>query len=77
MTSRESNPPLLQLFRLTIQAKEQRTNAYSMGSTAADAYERFLARALNRKENVAGLELVDGELANPHGASHRSMKEHR
>jgi hypothetical protein len=77
MTTSYTNPPLLQLFRLTIQLRDARTNAYSMGSNATDAYERYVARALHRKENIAGLEFVEGELANPHGASHRSMVEHR
>jgi hypothetical protein len=77
MITSYTNPPLLQLFRLTIQLGDARTNAYSMGSTVADAYERYVARAVNRKENIAGLEFVEGELANPHGASHRSMIERR
>jgi len=63
-------PPLLQLFRLTLQSKGKQSNAYSMGESVEDAFRRYIARAINRKENASEIKFIEGDLANPHGHLH-------
>lgn len=58
--------PLLHLFRLTLQLNGKLWNVYSMGDSVDDAFNRHIAGVRQRKESVRGIELVDGDLANPH-----------
>lgn len=61
-------PPTLHLFRLTLRGNDLQTNnysAYSMGESVADAFRRHIARLIDRKEDVASIQLVEGDLANP------------
>lgn len=59
--------PLLQLYRLTLLLKGNQLNAYSMGESVDDAFKRYIERVISLKENVADVEFVQGDLANPHG----------
>jgi len=63
--------PILHLFRLTLQVKGKLWNAYSMGESVDDAFNRHMAGMINRKESASGIEFVDGDLANPHPLLHQ------
>ncbi len=63
--------PLLRLFRLTLQRRDQKVNVYAMGENVEDAFGRYLARVSKMKEDAAGLEFIQGDLANPHAQLHQ------
>jgi hypothetical protein len=62
--------PSLHLFRLTLQLKSKLWNVYSMGESVEDAFNSYIAGVLNRKDSASGIELMDGDLANPHAKLH-------
>jgi hypothetical protein len=62
----EISRPILHLFRLTLQLNGKLWNAYSMGKSAEDAFDRHIAGVMERKETITDIEFVDGDLANPH-----------
>lgn len=62
--------PLLHLFRLTLQLNGKLWNVYSMGDSVENAFDSHIAGVLRRKESAGGIELVDGDLANPHEHLH-------
>jgi len=59
-------PPVLHLFRLTLQRKGKLGNIYSLGENTQDAFQRYIARIVKLRENAAEIEFIDGDLANPH-----------
>jgi hypothetical protein len=42
-----------------------------MGESVDDAFNRYIAGVINRKENASDIEFVDGDLANPHAQLQR------
>ena len=54
------------LYLLTIQRWGDVTNVYCMATSPSDAFARYIDRLTRRHESTAGIELVHGELANPH-----------
>ena len=56
----------IQLYRLTIQCEDGTFNVYSSAASVETAFKRYLERVERRKESMAGISLVHGELANPH-----------
>ena len=62
--------PLLRLFLLTLRLKGKPSNIYSMGENVDDAFKRYLDRVIKLKENTENIELIQGDLANPHAHLH-------
>lgn len=61
----ELPPSVGHLYQITLQLQTGKSNVYSMGTSAEDAYNRYIARTLKRKESIEGLVFVQGELAEP------------
>ncbi len=62
-------PPVLHLYRLTLQRKGKLGNIYSLGETTEDAFQRYIARIVKLRENVTEIEFIAGDLANPHAST--------
>ncbi len=63
--------PILHLFRLTLHVKGKLSNAYSMGESVEDAFQRYLARLVKLEEKPEDVVFVDGDLADPHAHPHQ------
>ncbi len=63
--STRSRIRLVQLFLLTLVKRGEKSNAYSMGASAEDAFDRYVERMKNRHESAADIAFLEGELADP------------
>ena len=63
--------PILHLFRLTLKIRGKLSNAYSMGESVEDAFQRYLAHIIKLEEKAEDVVFVDGDLADPHAQPHQ------